>query len=247
MDDVRIGGAVRVMRVRHRWRQSDVARRAGVSRDLVSRLERGEAARLRIGDVRAVAVALELRLDVTLRWHGGDLDRVINARHAALQEAVGSMLAGLVGWMFVSEASFSVQGERGVIDILAWHAASRCLLIIELKTVLADPQELVATMDRRIRLATRIARERGWYPASVSAWVLLSDTRTNRRRVAAHPVLLRSRFPADGHAIRAWLRRPSGPIYALSFWSDAVPLRSSQRSGHGQRVRPARQRSATGG
>lgn len=32
------------------------------------------------------------------------------------------------------EVSFSIYGQRGVIDILAWHAATRSLLVIELKT-----------------------------------------------------------------------------------------------------------------
>jgi hypothetical protein len=57
------------------------------------------------------------------------------------------------------DASFSIYGERGVVDIVAWHAASRSLLIIELKTLLVDPQELVATMDRRVRLGGQIACE----------------------------------------------------------------------------------------
>ena len=38
--------------------------------------------------------------------------------------------------------------------------------IIELKTGLGDPQALVGVMDRRIRLATRIASERGWVPST---------------------------------------------------------------------------------
>jgi hypothetical protein len=125
--------------------------------------------------------------------------------------------------------SFSIWGERGVIDILAWHPHSRSLLIIELKTELADPQELVATMGRRVRLGEEIARGLGWHPASVSAWVIIVESSTNRRRAARHGRLLRTAFPAEGHAIRRWLRTPDGSISALSFWSD-VRLGSARRS-----------------
>ena len=58
--------------------------------------------------------------------------------------------------------SFSIGRERGVIDSLAVHAASRASLVIELKTEIVDVNELIATFDRKARLAQRIATERGW-------------------------------------------------------------------------------------
>ena len=45
--------------------------------------------------------------------------------------------------MLAPEVSFSIYGERGVIDILAWHPGRRALLIIELKTDIVDVNELV--------------------------------------------------------------------------------------------------------
>ena len=106
------------------------------------------------------------------------------------------------------EVTFSVFGERGSIDILAWHARSRSLLVIELKTELVDLQDTVSTLDRKVRLAMKIARERGWEPASVSTWLVIAEGRHNRRSVERHAAFLRSRFPADGHAVMRWLRRP---------------------------------------
>lgn len=240
VDDARIGEAFRTLRVRRGWRQADVALRSGVPRDVVGRLEHGRLDRCPLGQVRSVALALGLRVDIVIRWPGGDLDRVLNAGHAALHEAIGRLLGNLDGWTFAQEVSYAIFGERGVIDVLAWHAATRSLLIIELKSRLVDPQELVGTMDRRLRLATRIARERGWLPLTVSTWVVLTDTRTNRRRVAAHPILLRSRFPADGRAVRGWLRRPSGAMHALSFWTDVGPGRTPSASRRSSAARGAR-------
>lgn len=237
MDDVRIGNTLRVIRIRKHLRQADVARRARVQREVVSRLERGGLGRVKYDAFLAVASALGIRADIRLRWQGGDLARVLNAAHAELHEAIVHHLGSLPGWVWQPEVSFSIYGERGVIDVLAWHAQTRSLLVIELKTELIDPQDLAATMDRRVRLGTRIAAQYDWNPASVSAWVVFAETRTNHRRVLRHAGLLRTAFPADGHMMRTWLRRPSGRISALSFWTDVAPGATRRATGQPKRVR----------
>ena len=131
--DTRVGAALRAVRLRRGWRQTDVAARAHVSRALVSLLERGHIEQVAVGTLREVALALEVQIDVTARWRGGELDRLLTADHAALHEAIARHFAGLSGWEIAPEVTFNVYGERGVIDILAWHAAGRALLIIELK------------------------------------------------------------------------------------------------------------------
>jgi len=55
--------------------------------------------------------------------------------------------------------------------------------VIELKTAIADVNELLGTADRKRRLAAQVARERGWDPRTVSQWLIVADTRTNRRRL----------------------------------------------------------------
>ena len=114
--------------------------------------------------------------------------------------------------------------------------------MIELKTELADLQDTVSTLDRKVRLAMRIARERGWEPASVSTWLVIADSRHNRRAVQRHATFLRSRFPADGHAVMGWLRRPVGRLEGLSF------LSSDRSTSTGHRLAPVRrvQRSRNG-
>ena len=57
-------------------------------------------------------------------------------------------------------------------------------------------------MDRRVRLGARIVEPRGWRPATVGAWVVFIDTRTNRRHVQRHAGLLRARLPDDGRRLR---------------------------------------------
>jgi hypothetical protein len=134
-----------------------------------------------------------------------------------MHEAVARWLREVGGWLALPEVSFSRSGERGVIDIVAWHAATRSLLVIELKTRLVNLSELMATMDVRQRVAWQIARERGWRPATVSIWVVVASSRSNERVLAEHRTVLRTKFPADGRAIRRWLARPAGEVACLSF------------------------------
>ena len=58
---------------RARLRQEDVARLAGISRATVIALERGSLDRSRVADVRSVATALGMYLDIAIRWQGADL------------------------------------------------------------------------------------------------------------------------------------------------------------------------------
>lgn len=227
MDDQRVGTSLRAIRHRKKLRQEDVAARAGTSPTMVARVERGALANVPLGTIRRIAVALDARLDVIVRWHGGDFDRLISARHAGMHEAMARMFRDLQDWVVEPEVSFSVYGERGVIDIVAWHPGRRQMLIIELKTELVDVNELLATLDRKRRLAWVVARERGWVPEAVSAWVVVADGRTNRRTVADHSAVLRTKLPADGRTMRSWLRTPLGRVDALSFlpYHHGVTLR----------------------
>lgn len=141
-----------------------------------------------------------------------------------------------------------------MIDILCWHARTRTLLVIELKTELADVQATVGTLDRKVRLAARIAAERGWVAEAVACWLLIADGATNRRRVGAHRTMLRNAYPVDGRTMASWLRAPSGPVRAMSFLSDSHgvgvgrPLAQVRRvRGAGSRSRVAGRGSAGGG
>jgi transcriptional regulator with XRE-family HTH domain len=217
VDDLQSGSALRAIRIRKRWRQTDLALKSGVSRSIIGRIERGRLGSVPLRAIRAVAAALDARFDTLVRWQGGDLGRLVNARHAAMHEAMATMMAGLDGWVSEPEVSFSIYGERGVIDILAWHPTTRILLVIELKTELVDISDLMSTVDRRRRLAASIARDRGWGPIAISTWVVVAEGSTNRRAVAAHEAVLRAKFPVDGRAMTQWLRDPVGRVDALGF------------------------------
>lgn len=236
---IRVGQTFRAIRLRLRLRQQDVAARVGMSRSVISLIERGHIEHLSFGTVSRVAGVLEIRLDVIPRWRGGDLDRLLNAGHSQLHELIGEIFDRLREWVRGVEVSFAIHFERGLIDVLAFHPPTGSLLVIELKTEIVDVQELVGRVDIKARLARRIAHDRGWEASSVSTWVALAESRTNRRRLAAHRSMLRSAFPDDGRRLRAWLGQPTGRVNALSFVTDASGGSIGRKIAYRRRVRPA--------
>jgi transcriptional regulator with XRE-family HTH domain len=107
MDDIAFGRLIKLARIRRTWRQQDLAVRAGVSRTMVSRVERGHLGSSPLDVVRAIAAALDVRVEVAPRARAIDIDRVVNSRHAALAEHVLAWLSALPGWIARPEVSYS--------------------------------------------------------------------------------------------------------------------------------------------
>ena len=237
MDDLRLGLALRAARVKRRLRQCDLAVQAGVSASLVSRVEHGDLGRTSLAALRRVAAKLGVSLDIVPRSVGGEFDRVASARHAALGELVAAWMGSRPGWVVAVEVSFSIYGERGVVDLLAWHQSSRSVVVVELKTAIVDVDEMIGTLDRKRRLAAPIAASRGWAARSVGVWLIVSDSSTNRRRVADHRTLLTSGLPRDGRSVAAFFAHPErGPESGVAFWSNLPGVRVSHPVAARQRV-----------
>ncbi len=237
MDDQRFGSAIRAVRIKRRWTQADLARRSGVSRATISRLERGHPGTFSLDTIRRVAAALDVRVDLVPRWRAGDLDRLLNAKHSQLHELVARWFAQeLPAWILAPEVSYSIYRERGVIDIVAWHPSRRAILVIELKTDIVDVNQVIGKVGEKARLIRQIVRDRGWDPLTVSTWVVVAAGRTNRARIAAHRSVLRAAFPIDDRGVRAWLADPVGSVAALSMWTG----RAARRLTPVRRVRRAR-------
>lgn len=217
----RAGHQLREIRRHRRWTLERAAAEAELSRATAWRIEAGRVDSAR--ELTAYASALGADVDVRVRWRGGDLDRLLNRRHAALHERMARLWSGYPAWAAVPEVTFAHFGERGVVDWIAWHAETGTLLIVELKSEIVDVNDLLATTNRRIRLAPQIAAPYGWLPKHVAAWVAVEDSPSNHRRLARHATLLRSVFPDDGRAMRPWLARPDRPVRCLSFLSISQP------------------------
>lgn len=195
----------------------DVAKRAGVSQQTISDLERGRLGAMALEDVARVFEALDMRLALVPNWRGGELDRLLDERHAAISGACANLLRA-ARWDVLSEVTFSVYGERGSIDLLAWHAETRTLLVIEIKTAIASAEELLRRHDVKVRLAPRIWRERfGISPVGVARLLVVAGSSANRARIARLSPLLNGAYPMRGLDVRRWLVAPSGSIGGLLF------------------------------
>jgi transcriptional regulator with XRE-family HTH domain len=233
VEDIRIGRIGRALRHRQRLRQVDLGRRVGVSQGEVSLFERGRISGMPIRTIRRILAGVDAELVLTVRWRGGDLDRVLDEAHARLGERVVGMLQG-DGWVAIPEVSFSVFGDRGSIDILGWHPATQSLLVIELKSEIASIEETLRRHDVKLRLARRIALERfDWDAVSVARLLVLPEHRTIRRQVEDKAKLFQSVYPARNVAVRHWLSSPAGPLSGILFVSPT----SSARGAPGQPVR----------
>jgi transcriptional regulator with XRE-family HTH domain len=239
MDDQRVGAILRAVRRRRGWRQSDVATKAGVSQSTVSRIERGHTEGLRLDDIRLVARDLDVTLSLDPRWRGAELGRLVDRDHAALVERVVATLDS-VGWDIVPEYSFNHYGDRGSVDVLAWHSASRSLLIVEVKVRLADLQDLLATTDRKRRVVPPLVLSRGWRAEQVGLLVLAADTTWNREAIGRHAATLRAVVPHRGRDAMRWIRRPEGGLQAI-WLTRLIPRRNGMRPAGGpDRVRVSR-------
>lgn len=214
MDSIRFGLGIRALRRRRRWTQDELAVRARSSRSAISRVERGGANRLTVRTLSQIAAALGARVDVRLLWQGEGLDRLLDGRHAALVDQTLGLL-GRRGWTCAAEVTFSIRGERGSIDILAFHRGTASLVVIEVKSVVPDLQAMLVSLDRKGRLGREIARERGWEATSVTRLLVLPDDRTARRRVAALATTFRAALPARTVEVRRWLEAPAGTCHGI--------------------------------
>lgn len=228
MDVIRFGLSIRAMRRRRRWTQQRLGLEAGVSRSVIGRIERGRADRVPVYVLIKVAAALGATVSTRILWHGEGLDRLLDSAHSNLTEATIVLLSAL-DWEVGTEISFNVRGERGTIDILAFHAPSGSLLVIEIKSVVPDLQAMLRTLDRKARLATDLARERGWRVRSVSRLLVLPDDRTARRRVESHGATFAAVLPSRSVAVRRWLRSPAGPVAGVLFLPDVRDVGARHR------------------
>ena len=154
MNDLKVGAAIRAERRRRRLRQRDVADRAGMSQQTVSRIERGGLGGLAVASLRSVCRILQIDVDLLLRSRGPNLDALLDSRHADLVAAVADRFG--TGWTVVAEYSYSQYGERGSVDLLAWKGDSQSLALVEVKSEVDDVQALLRGVDVKTRLVPRV-------------------------------------------------------------------------------------------
>jgi hypothetical protein len=125
--------------------------------------------------------------------------------------------------------------------VLAFHPIAALLLVVELKTLIVDGQELIGGMDVKTRIAPYVARGIGWTPRAVVPALIVVDGTTNRRRVRQIEPLLQA-LSVRGHAALGWLRRPIGTPSGLLLLTKSPDSAGTDRRRAGRcrvRVRKA--------
>jgi transcriptional regulator with XRE-family HTH domain len=231
--------AVRHLRRRRGWRQDDLGARAAVSGPTISRIERGVIRGVPLGTIERVAEALGASVDVTLRWEGEQLDRLLDAAHAWLVQQTAALL-GSCGWVVRPEVSFNHYGDRGRVDLLAFHPLTRIVLVAEVKASLGDLQDALGRLDVKVRLGRSLADASGWAgPRAIVPAFVFGDTRTVRNTIARHEAIF-ARFTLRGRSARAWIRSPMSPAPTGLLWFANVPESHGVSPTRGRRVRTAK-------
>ena len=184
--------------------------------------------------MRVVLHALDASAAVDVTWGGrGDLDRLLDVDHARLTR-LWADIHRRAGWDVWNEASYSIYGERGRIDQLAFHPPTGVLEVTEAKTGIWDVQETLGRLDAKVRLAPRVAAERGWRIRRVVGALVLTDGRTVRRRIADHAALF-ARYEVRGRSARAFVTDPRRAAEGLLVFLTLPPANHGGLRRAGQR------------
>ena len=199
---------LKALRRRKRWTQRRLGVDLGISQAEVSRRECSALERCTVPDVELWSTAVGAHLTLDLRVDG---ERPLtDAAHAEMQNWFAALLRR-AGWTVEPEVSFNHYGDRGRIDLLAFHPGARVLLVVEIKTRLLDAQEIIGRLDVKRRVAAIVARQRGWSSAAGIPALAFRDESTTRRRLVTHEALFAG-YPLRGRSALAWLRHPRLPV-----------------------------------
>lgn len=200
-------------------------------------METGHLNEMALATIRDVAAAVQISVRLDARWRGPELAVLFDEHHSRIVDRTVRHLAER-GWETVVEYTFNIYGERGSVDVLAWQASARALLIIEVKTSLVDLQETLSTFDRKVRVVRSAApKQFGWAAAVEASVLVLADDPANRTAVARRSGIFAAAFPARTVQVRRWLANPDCPLRGLWFLSDTRLRGAIEKRGGSRRIR----------
>lgn len=200
-----------IQEIRHAlgWSQRELSRRSGVSQPMVCAVERGHVSDLTFGTAATLleAMGARLRVHVDAPFLASP-PRQRDAAHARMSAHVTRRLERL-GWQVRTEVEIGGDRSRGWIDVLAFHAASRLLLVIELKSELHDLGAIDRTLGWYEREAWAAARHIGWGPRQSKGCLLLLATDANDAAARANRDYLGRIAPVRARALSDLVADPS--------------------------------------
>ena len=196
-----LGQKLRTARKRRGWKQRELGRRAELSQQTVSQLERGDGATLSVASWKRLAMVLGMPLE--LRVGRDALELPVDAGHLAIQELM--MRLGRSGGY---DRTFELQTKSTdptlSTDVGLVSHAKRRLIRIECVNTFGNVGDAVRSSDRKQREAEGLAIALGrGDPYTVHEVWVVRTTRRNRELVARYPEIFASRFPGSS---REWVR-----------------------------------------
>jgi transcriptional regulator with XRE-family HTH domain len=206
-----LGDAIRTARLETGWSQAALARRIGTSQSIVSRLETAVATSI---DCAVTSKALDV-LGVKVSFDGRTLGLAGRREqrdgvHAACVAFIARRLRSQ-GWEAAVEVEIGDGRSRGWIDILAYRASDRTLLVIEVKTEIHDVGALLRTAAWYRREAPAAARRLGWTASRVVLGLLALASSDNDERLARQRALIGELFPDDASALETLIEGVINP------------------------------------
>jgi transcriptional regulator with XRE-family HTH domain len=244
VDAYRLSRTHRQLRHRLRVTQRELSRASGVGRNKISEIENRDFTRITLSDLEGSFAAMGAVVHIRVDWHGAALDRLLDEGHAAMAAAVGRLLRKH-RWDPQFEVTFARHGDRGSFDVLAWHAPSRSLLVIELKTELGSLEGTLRPLDAKARNAPAVARQRfGWDASAVGRVLVLPEGREARRAVTRHAGVLDAALPSRTVAVKRWLAAPEGAVAGLLFLATSQLVGLTRNPSAIRRVRSVKRRAS---
>ena len=200
---VTIGTRLRAARLQRGWPQTRLARESGIPQTEISALERAAYGNLSLESVARLCSALDAELVLEIRPARvvGRVDQS-DPGHAACVSAARRLLER-AGWMTATEVEIVTGRAHGFIDLLAYHAATGRLLVIEVKTEIRDIGALERQVGWYVREAPGAARRMGWRPRTIAGLVVCLATAAVDSVLIANRTYIEAAFPIRGRAVRA--------------------------------------------
>jgi transcriptional regulator with XRE-family HTH domain len=215
-----VGDAIRAGRRRRGWTQAELGTKAGVSRMLVSRLERALSGGVTLDGLQRVVLALgtQLRLEVAR----DRLEEPADAGHLAVQELIARLL---------KEAGFRTTVELPTRPAEPWRSGDVVgvddrlarLVIVECWNTFGDLGAAARSSSRKQGDGEALAIARwGERDSTVHVVWVIRHTARNRALLARYPEFFASRFPGSSvRWVRALTEGLDPPEASGIVWCDA--------------------------
>lgn len=199
----RFGANIRAARRTRGVTQAQLGASAGVTQSVIASIEAGAGGRIESLEAVCSALGGELALDLRLPY-AGDGPRQVDRAHARCVGCVRRLLER-VGHVCVTEQLIVDGPWRGWIDLVAYDAVRRRIVIAEIKTELRDTGALERQVERYVRSSLVVARERGWAVEEIVVVVMVLATASNDAFLVANRHVLKGAFPLRGRGAGAVL------------------------------------------